>query len=225
LQRDRFSPIEFAIVIGLAFGRFILDSVTALLAGTPLADAGAFGDEHLYYVVLYEVSVTPVVAAVLYYGGWRPRDFRIGPSFAGTAGGFGIVVGVWVVYAVLWIGLQALFPSNRPGLDAATPYLPAEAPSAVAVLLLVLVNPAFEEILVTGYVIEALRRRFGDTAAANASVVIRVCYHLYQGIATLPYHCAFGLVQAYVYLRFGKLWPLIVAHAILDFIALSAFLR
>jgi membrane protease YdiL (CAAX protease family) len=39
----------------------------------------------------------------------------------------------------------------------------------------------FEELFVCGYVITALKERFGTTAAINVSAGIRVFYHFYQG--------------------------------------------
>jgi hypothetical protein len=50
----------------------------------------------------------------------------------------------------------------------------------------------------------------------NASVAIRLAYHLYQGgigvIGIIP----FGLVCAWWFARAGRLWPVIVAHAVTD---------
>jgi membrane protease YdiL (CAAX protease family) len=83
------------------------------------------------------------------------------------------------------------------------------------------VNPVFEEVFVAGYVIEALRQRFGVTTAINVSVVIRASYHLYQGVPVFPFHAAYGLLQGYAYVRYGRLWPLIVSHALLDFFAFA----
>jgi len=227
VRRDRFSPLEFAVVIGLAFGQFILGSLAALLSGGTLAETGSrqgLTDAHLHSVVLYELMAAPVIGALLYVSGWRLKDFPVGATAAGTVAGVVIFAGMWAADAVLVVVLQTLFPSMRPMLEGLAQYVPAAAPSLGAITLAVLVNPAFEEILVAGYVIEALRRRFGDTTAANVSVVIRAAYHLYQGIANLPFHVAYGLVQAYVYVRFGKLWPLIVSHALLDLVALAYYL-
>jgi membrane protease YdiL (CAAX protease family) len=92
----------------------------------------------------------------------------------------------------------------------------------VAAYVLSVVNPVFEEVFVCGYVIQALSKRFGETTAINVSVAIRATYHLYQGIDALPHHLTYGLIQAYVFARTRKLWPLIVSHGILDFIALIA---
>ena len=40
------------------------------------------------------------------------------------------------------------------------------------------------------------------------------------GLAVLPYHVAYGLMQAYLYTRLRNLWPLLVNHALGDFVPL-----
>jgi uncharacterized protein len=225
--RERFSPLEFAVVIGVAFGNAIFYSLDAVLRDSTAITDGtrhSFGSYHIYSVVIYELLLAPVLAAILYVGGWRPKHFPIGAGAAASAMGLLMFAGMWIADWVLSWGLQLVFPAVRSMQEMWAQYQPADPPGLLAILLLVLVNPAFEELIVCGYVIPALRGRFGDTTAVNVSVVIRSSYHLYQGFAMLPWHTAYGLVQAHVYLRFGRLWPLIVSHAALDLAALAYYL-
>ena len=221
-MRSRYaSVVEFLLVIGLAFGWAIATSLETLLAGPSAADAPAtgstFGKGHLYGVVMLELILLPMVASVLYARGWRLKDFPMGIGKATTALGALLALSAWLLDIVIGTGLQLIFPSMYEGGQA---YRPANPPDFIAVYIVSVVNPVFEELIVVGYVIPALARRFGVTAAVNASVVIRCLYHLYQGIEALPFHLAYGLIQGYAYVRVGKLWPLIVSHALLDFFAL-----
>ena len=50
----------------------------------------------------------------------------------------------------------------------------------------------------------------------------RLLYHLYQGPLIVIGIVPLGWLSAYVYARWNRLWPIIIAHGILDFIALSA---
>jgi membrane protease YdiL (CAAX protease family) len=79
----------------------------------------------------------------------------------------------------------------------------------------------FEEILVCGYVVQSLRGRFGVALAANASIALRMSFHLYQGPAAFLTYSLFGLLFTLFYVRTGRLWPLIVAHALLSVIELT----
>ncbi|MFB7998242.1 CPBP family intramembrane glutamic endopeptidase [Streptomyces sp. NPDC056002] len=78
-------------------------------------------------------------------------------------------------------------------------------------------NAVLEEVIVVGY----LLRRLGQLGwtpgtAIVASSVLRGSYHLYQGIGGFFGNLAMGLVFAYLYRRWGRVGPLVVAHSLLD---------
>jgi uncharacterized protein len=223
LSRDRFSPFEFALIIAIAFGWPILGSLVALSSGHTVGEPGtreAFGAPHLYSVVVSELICFPILATLLHVRGWRLNDFPLGIGKAATLLGVILAVAAWSLDFMFEAALRGMSDSLRASLDSLGSYRPSSPPDLVAVYLLSVVNPVFEEVFVCGYVISALSPRFGPTAAVNVSAIIRGTYHLYQGVAMAPFHFSYGLIQAYVFVRFGKLWPLIVSHAILDFIAL-----
>jgi membrane protease YdiL (CAAX protease family) len=64
--------------------------------------------------------------------------------------------------------------------------------------------------------------RVGVTTAVNVSAAIRVFYHFYQGAVGVVGIAPMALLFAYWFARTGRLWPLIVAHALTDFWALAA---
>lgn len=99
----------------------------------------------------------------------------------------------------------------------------APSASVSAVFIVSLLNPWYEELLVCAFVIEALRKRFGIAAAMNVSIAIRMSYHLYQGPPAFIVFAIFGLLMTFFYVRTGRLWPVIVAHSIEDFVALAGF--
>ena len=226
MARERFSPIEFAIVIGAAFGYLTVGSLSAVLAGRTVGEstgASEFGESHLHWILGYELMVTPFIAGVLYIGGWRLRDLKIAPSLSGTVLGIVVFAGMWMGDWIFTALARTIFPVMQSVLETWEVYRPSAPPTLLSVLLVSIVNPVFEEVFVCGYVIEALRGRFGTTTAVNVSVVIRASYHLYQGIAWQPYHIAYGLVQGYIYARYGRLWPLFISHALLDFVPLAFY--
>ena len=226
MQQHRYSRLEFALVIGVAFGMSILGSLMSLLyGGTVSEDAAqqAFGTAWLFRVIYSELVCAPFLAAILYAGGWRLRDFPFSISRAATAVGVLAFAMAWTANIVSSAVLAEVFRSLRGEMDSLWSYRPAGRTSLVAVYLVSIINPVFEEVIVCGYVIPVIARRFGETTAINVSVLIRASYHLYQGISAMPFHIAYGLMQAYMYVRFRNLWPLIVSHALFDFFALLYF--
>jgi len=95
--------------------------------------------------------------------------------------------------------------------------------SISAVVLLSFINPIFEELFVCAYVIRALERTRSRMFAVNVSVALRASYHLYQGAIGGLVLIAFGLILGWYFARSGRLWPAIVAHGLLDLIALGMY--
>ena len=58
--------------------------------------------------------------------------------------------------------------------------------------------------------------------AVNISAAIRLSYHLYQGVAGVLAVVPTGLLFGIWFVRTRQLWPLIVAHAVIDFVGLAA---
>jgi uncharacterized protein len=62
-----------------------------------------------------------------------------------------------------------------------------------------------------------------SVTGVNVSVAIRLVYHLYQGAIGVVTIIPFGLIVTWWYARTGKLWPILVAHAAIDFMGLLQF--
>ena len=85
-------------------------------------------------------------------------------------------------------------------------------------------NAILEEVVVLGY----LLTRFDDLAlprriALPLSAVIRGSYHLYQGLGGFVGNVAMGLVFGWLYHRWGRITPLVVAHTSIDLVAFVGF--
>jgi membrane protease YdiL (CAAX protease family) len=85
-------------------------------------------------------------------------------------------------------------------------------------------NSVVEEVIVVGY----LMRRLGQLdwswpAALATSAVLRGSYHLYQGIGGFIGNLVMGLIFGLLYRRWGRVGPLVVAHALIDIVAFVGF--
>lgn len=84
-------------------------------------------------------------------------------------------------------------------------------------VLSALQNAVLEEFVVLGYVLVRLRQLgFGDGAAIGLSALLRGGYHLYQGIGGFVGNLVMGLLFGWLYRRWGRVTPLVVAHTFLD---------
>ncbi len=91
-------------------------------------------------------------------------------------------------------------------------------------ILIAFQNGFLEEALVIGYLVLRLRQiDMRPWAAIAISAVLRGSYHLYQGYGGFAGNVVMGVVFAFVFLRWRRLWPLVVAHGLIDTVALVGY--
>jgi membrane protease YdiL (CAAX protease family) len=211
---------EITIVLLSTFGLFIFDNVLFLLhptANPPISQ------HHLESLLIYESIVLAVVCSFLYVRGWTIE--RIGLHFTAreTLIGLGLVLAFYVVYVLVWwvvytTGYRPSYLGHFPGLVESGIALPVAAGACI-------VNPVYEETFLCGYIITTAKEMNRTTAGVNVSVAVRLLCHLYQGGVGVLGIVPVGLIFAWWYARTGRLWPLFVAHAVLDAIGLMRFVR
>ena len=207
---------EFVLVLAVAFGPPVFASLHAV-AHYPIprhqTNAG------LLILQLHELVILGLLGGFLRLRGWSLKEVGLTPSLKGTGIGLLIFVTVYVTYVcAVWL-LSVPFPS-----------LPEEARSIQSVthgvwisnvIGVSLINPLFEELFVSGYIITSLKNKDSYWLAINVSVATRLMYHLYQGPLGVISIVPLGLIFSLWYVRTGRLWPLLVAHALGDFIPLA----
>jgi membrane protease YdiL (CAAX protease family) len=91
-------------------------------------------------------------------------------------------------------------------------------------LLLSFGNGWAEEVVVVGFLLTRLRQlRVNPWVALVISSLLRGTYHLYQGFGAGLGNVAMGLVFGYAWQRTGRLWPLIIAHTLIDAVAFVGY--
>ncbi len=81
-----------------------------------------------------------------------------------------------------------------------------------------------EEIIVVAFLMTRLRQLgLSPTVVIVLSSLLRGAYHLYQGFGAGVGNVAMGLVFGYAWQRTGRLWPLIVAHGLIDAVAFVGY--
>lgn len=142
----------------------------------------------------------------------RPAyDLSRGALVAAGIGGTGLL---------LYLGARAgganltVVPENLPDVWWKIPVLIASAVQ----------NSVVEEVIVLGY----LLRRLGQTGwsplgALAVSSLLRGSYHLYQGIGGMLGNMAMGVIFVFLYRRWGRVGPLVAAHALIDVVAFVGY--
>lgn len=211
--------VEFLVVITWAFGLPIFGSILSIGGPDPESAKAYYNNTGLGATLIIELTQSLFLVWFLRIRGWTLEKLGLNVTLRGTLYGVALLV---VTYGVL-IGIQLAAGWMLPiDMQAAVDRYPAPAAnlSMSLVFMVSTVNGIFEEVFVAGYVIAALTPVRGMWTAINVSTGIRLLYHLYQGPIGILSIVPLGLIFGYVYSRTRMLWPLIVAHIVLDIVGL-----
>jgi membrane protease YdiL (CAAX protease family) len=229
---------EILIVLALSLGRSGIFSIVSFLgdltSGIPLAGQSTVLNDSLApgrpvldlvrQVLRIAFALAPV--ALVWYllvrsgEGLRAigvdlsqpvRDLLRGAGLAAIVGGIGLV-GYLVAYQS---GVNlAVVAQNLPDQWWRWPVLIGAA----------MQNSIVEEVIVIGFVMRRLTQLgWGSWATIGTSAVVRASYHLYQGIGGLLGNLAMGVLFGWLFVRWGRVMPLIVAHALIDIVAFLGY--
>ncbi len=139
------------------------------------------------------------------------RDLARGALLAAVIGGSGL--GLYLAAYHLGVELNVVAES-----------LPVIWWRIPVLLLSAAQNAAVEEIIVVGYLMSRLDRLGVRPSRAIAiSAVIRGSYHLYQGAGAFLGNAVMGAIFAYLYRRWGRVTPLLIAHFLIDAVAFVGY--
>lgn len=225
--------IVFAITLGLAGLNSLLSLVDSLLQTAALNDQNVAINEPAARLGLIDLlsQLTSVLrlfawgalgAYLLWRAGFRLASVGLGRQRLGrdTAAGVGLaaLIGIpgLVFYLVAWnAGLNlAVQPST---LDDSW-WRP------IVLTLAAAGNAWAEEVLVVGYLLTRLRQLgWRENTSLLVAAVLRGSYHLYQGIGGFFGNLLMGLLFGRVWQRTNRLWPLVIAHTLLDVVAFVGY--
>ncbi len=176
----------------------------------------------ILFALIYECAALLLLYYVLYK---RNENFKdLGFSFTGRQLLTGIVLALVVfivTYVVEWILIKTLPPTYwkylRPkNID----FIPASFSLLFSIFLLI--NAFTEEAIIRAFIIrETVSLTNNKTLAVLISVLFQMSYHLYQGILPALIIALVFLMYSIYYVKTGKLTPVIIAHIIMDIIAIT----
>ena len=222
---------ELLIVLTLTFGisgvRAVLNLINSLAAPQRLDEQSVTLNSSQSSLAWVDMGLQLCSAAVLFsYGALalfllakdrfvprahRARDWLEGAGLAALIG----IPGLALYFAALQLGWSK---EVIPG-DFANAWV--EIPVS---LLKAAANAFAEETVVVMWLMTRLRQaHWSLPATLAASSILRGSYHLYQGVSAGCGNIIMGLIYGYYYHRTGRVWPLVIAHFLIDAVAFVGY--
>ena len=205
---------EPLLVLGSYFVLTAISTVAYRLRADPTRLA--FTDRILWTGLVEELVLMAAFVPWLVRRGWNLA--RITHTF--TPGdllrGLPVLVYCYLLYFASFFLFSAIDPAAARQMAEAR--LVGDVSTGVVVLISI-VNPVFEEFLLLGYTFNALDRR-SSWVPWLISLGLRVGSHVYQGPAAVVAILPFGIVFTAYYVGTRRIWPVVIAHALLDLLGL-----
>ncbi|ARC56295.1 hypothetical protein AS850_04295 [Frondihabitans sp. 762G35] len=222
---------EILIVLGLSLGASAVYSVVQLLdlltrptalgsqqatLNTSLASRELF--DLLYQILQNGFDLVPVaLVAYLLWRPARPHLSRLGVDFTRTGrdalGGAGLALAIGIPGLGLYFAGRALGIS----VDVVPTNLAAHWWTVPVLLLSAFRSGVTEEVIVVAYLFARLRDLGWKTwPIILSAALLRGTYHLYQGFGAFIGNAVMGVVFGWLYTRYGRILPLVIAHFLMD---------
>ena len=151
--------------------------------------------------------------------GWTAARVGLGFRFADIPAAFSL----WILaLGSAWFARMAMMTVfGRHAATHLAPHLVEQGLRLPTIIIVAVLAGIYEELFVSGYAVNVLKKRVGLWAAVNISTVLRLAYHLYRGGGVVVSVLPLGLIFGYWYGTHNRLWPLILAHIALDVATVS----
>jgi uncharacterized protein len=219
--------IVFALSLGASAVYSIVSIIARLTAETRLSDQTATINRQLserewldftYQFLGLALGLAPVALVLFLLWESKQSPFQL-IGFDLREPLKDILRGTWLAALIGIPGLGLYFAARQLGISAQV--VPADLGNywwTIPMLLFAAVKASLlEEIVVVAYLFDRLKK-LGVSATGQilVSATLRASYHLYQGFGGFIGNFVMGLVFGYLYQRFGRVMPLVVAHFLLD---------
>ena len=223
--------IVLAVTFGLSAANAVLELADAVLSGLSSRIVALNPMRSNYDLINLGLNLTGIIQLLAWgaLGVYLLRRSGFGLNQIGLApprlradvlGGVGLAALIGLPGLGLYIAARLL------GLSVAV------EPSALndtwwrvpVLVLAAFANAWAEEVIVVAYLLTRLHQlRLTPARALVWSSMLRGAYHLYQGFGAGLGNLVMGLVFGYAWQRRGRLWPLVIAHGIIDSVAFVGY--
>lgn len=222
---------ELLIVLGLSLGASAVYSVVAIVnrltqqkalsqqtatLNSPLSNRETFDLIYQLLAIFFDLVPVALVGFLLWQAA-RPHLTRLGLDFRQPWRDSAQGLGLALLVGIPGIGLYLL----GRAIGITVNVIPTALDTywwTVPVLVLSAARAGItEELIVVGYLFARLRDLgWNRWTIILTSALLRGTYHLYQGFGSFVGNIAMGVLFGWLYTRYGRVLPLVIAHFVID---------
>lgn len=181
-----------------------------------LSERPVFDLVYQFLAIFFDLVPVALVVFLLWRAA-RPHLTRLGIDFSRS--GRDILSGLALALVIGVPGIGVYFAGRALGMTLNV--VPTALDTywwTLPILILSAVRAAVtEEVIVIGYLFARLRELgWGKWSIIVSTALLRGSYHLYQGVPAFAGNVAMGLLFGWLYSRYGRLMPLLIAHFLID---------
>lgn len=222
---------EVLIVLALSLGASAVYSIVVIIERATRATAlsqqtatlNRSLNEREYFDLTYQLlgiifDLAPVaLVAFLLWRSTRPHFATLGVDFQRPVRDSVSGLGIALIIGIPGLGLYVVGRALGVTVNV-IPTALNEHWWTVPVLLLSAARAGItEEVIIVGYLFSRLRTLgYGRWTIILSTALLRGAYHLYQGFGAFVGNLAMGALFGWLYTRYGRLLPLVIAHFVID---------
>lgn len=211
---QRLSPSAELILVNLiCFGPFAVRSV---IGAIEQKDTIVFDDRAALFLLAIELVCGTLAILLLRARGWTLEKLGWRPTLRQTIGGMVLLMGSTIVIGGIYEMVRASTNIDPGAVTASSTKL-----TWPVLIALTLINPIYDEVFAAAYNVTATQGNGAAFAIAFSAVVRLVC-HLEHGPIASVTILPMAIIFAAVYWRWRLVWPLVVAHGVMDFVGYVA---
>jgi uncharacterized protein len=209
--------IELLVIMIFGFGLFIYSSTRGFFIVNSNYDKTwtyRLTSQGHFSIVIYETIALFAILYILKIRNWKVSDFNLEFTFKM----------IWVAILLILIrniitnmGYKLFELINVVDRSTIQHVQYGLESNWISISLVIVINSVYEEFLLIGYFFKRLEK-YHPAVVIGLSMLIRLSYHTYQGWMSLFSIIPVGLVFGYYYFKYKKLWPVIIAHGLLNLI-------
>jgi membrane protease YdiL (CAAX protease family) len=222
MDNDRkLRAVELVLLLGVVFLPSIVQSAYVYFSHSSIMSSMR-EDTAFYFAnsVLWESLGLCLLAYFMFRQNKTLSGMRFSFTIKDVLFGIGLFVLIYIdnilmYYLLTALSIKAVPPQNTDFLKGGI---------NLFYVLFLLINPVFEEMIVRAFTITEVEFLAGKTyIAVIVSTPLQTSYHLYQGTYSALVILSIFFIFSLFYIKFRRIMPVIIAHALFDIIAMVQY--